>query len=231
MKPLPRRRPEPYRDVPRRVWTDFCVHYDTIGYSVPPRFAGQEATARIYPQRVEVLIEGEVVAVHARRFERYQRFVLPEHEEESKRTTGSRRVLESAFLRLGDEAKTYYEGLRAQRGRGAGYHLKRILRLSDRYGAAVVVAAMGHAARYGSYSADAVARVISRGAVRDPLPTPEGEVPMPPDRVRRWLEGLEVEDRDLGDYDDLVDREGGRWRRVRTCRPISWTSCGGTWSG
>lgn len=208
MKPLPRRRPEPYRDLPRRVWTDFCVHYDTNGYSVPPRFAGREATARIYPRRIEVLIEGEVVAAHERRFERHQRYLLPEHEEEFKRTTPSRRVLESAFLRLGDEARTYYEGLRAQRGRGAGYHLKRILRLSDRYGAAVVVAAMGHAARYGSYSAEAVARVISRGAVRDPLPTPEGEVPMPPDRVRRWLEGLEVEDRDLGDYDDLVDREG-----------------------
>jgi hypothetical protein len=61
----------------------------------------------------------------------------------------------------------------------------------------------------GSYSADAVARVISRGEVRSPAPpTPAGEVPMPPDRVRRWLEGLEVEGRDLGDYDDLVDREG-----------------------
>jgi hypothetical protein len=87
--------------------------------------------------------------------------------------------------------------------------MKRILRLADRHNAPAVVAAMAHAARYGSYSADAVARVIRRGAVRDPAPpTPEGEVPMPPDRVRRWLEGLEVEGRDLGDYDDLVDRKG-----------------------
>jgi hypothetical protein len=31
---------------------------------------------------------------------------------------------------------------------------------------------------------------------------------MPPERVRRWLEGLDVEDRDLGDYDEMVDREG-----------------------
>lgn len=209
MKPLPRARPEPYRDVPRRVWTDFCVHYDTNGYSVSPRYAGRDATLRVFPQRIEVLIEGDVVAVHQRSFERHQRIVLPEHEDEFKRTTPSRLVLESAFLRLGEPAKTYYEGLRAQRGRGAGYHIKRILRLADRHGAPAVVSAMEHAARFGSYSADAVARVISRGAVRDPAPpTPEGEVPMPPDRVRRWLEGLEVEGRDLGDYDDLVDREG-----------------------
>jgi hypothetical protein len=31
---------------------------------------------------------------------------------------------------------------------------------------------------------------------------------MPPDRVRRWLEGLDVEGPDLGGYDDLVDRKG-----------------------
>lgn len=209
MKPLPRNQPEPYRDVPRKVWTDFCVHYDTNGYSVSPRYAGRDATARVFAQRIEVLIEGDVVAVHQRSFERHQRFVLPEHEDEFKRTTPSRRLLESAFLRLGDSAKAYYEGLRAQRGRGAGYHMKRILRLADRHSASTVVSAMEHAARYGSYSADAVARVISRGAVSDPAPpTPQGEVPMPPDRVRRWLEGLDVEGGDLGDYDDLVDRKG-----------------------
>jgi hypothetical protein len=30
---------------------------------------------------------------------------------------------------------------------------------------------------------------------------------MPPDRVRKWLEGLDVEGRDLEDYDRLVDEE------------------------
>jgi hypothetical protein len=96
MKPLPRRRPEPYRDVPRRVWTDFCVHLDTNGYSVSPRYAGRDATLRVYPQRIEVFIDGEVVAVHQRSSERHQRIVLPEHEDEFKRTTPSRLVLESA---------------------------------------------------------------------------------------------------------------------------------------
>jgi transposase len=209
LQPLPRNRPEPYLDVPRKVWTDYCVHYDTIGYSVSPRYAGREPTVRVYPQRIEVLIDGEVVATHVRRFERHQRHTLPEHDEEFKRRTPSRRVLESAFLRLGEPARAYYDGLRAQRGRGAGYHIKRILRLADRHGTGPVASAMAHAARYGSYSADAVARVISRGEVRAvPPPTPDGEVPMPPERVRRWLEGLDVEDRDLGDYDEMVDREG-----------------------
>lgn len=85
--------------------------------------------------------------------------------EEYKRITPSRRLLESAFLRLGEGARTYYDGLCAQRGKGASYHLKRILRLADRYGESTVSAAMAHAAPYGNYSADAVSHVISGAEV------------------------------------------------------------------
>jgi len=28
---------------------------------------------------------------------------------------------------------------------------------------------------------------------------------MPPERVRAWLEGLDVESSDLSDYDDIID--------------------------
>ena len=69
---------------------------------------------------------------------------------------------------------------------------------------------MAHAARYGNYSADAVARVIAgRTTEREPPPTtPPGDVPMPPDRVRRWLEGLDVEGSDLDHFDEMVDQHG-----------------------
>jgi hypothetical protein len=30
-------------------------------------------------------------------------------------------------------------------------------------------------------------------------------VPAPPERVRRWLEAIHVEDADLSDYDRLID--------------------------
>ena len=56
-----------------------------------------------------------------------------------------------------------------------------------------------------NYSAEAVARVIAGRTLRSATTGP-GEVPMPPERVQRWLEGLDVEERDLGDYDELVDR-------------------------
>jgi transposase len=207
MEPLPSARPEPFESLVRRVRTDFCVAVQTNAYSVSPRLVGREVTVHLYAKRLEVVVDGEVHAVHARSRERHQRFVLEEHEAEFQRVTPSRRLLEGAFLRLGGVARTYYDGLCAQRGRGAGYHLKRILCLADRHGNEAVVSAMAHAAEYGNYSAEAVSRVLNgRSMDRKPPLTQVGEAPMPPERVRRWLEGSEVETRDLEDYDRLLDQ-------------------------
>jgi len=190
------------------VGHDFCVAVDTNRYSVPPRSVGQPATIRLYDERLEVLVHGAVVAVHARCSGRHQRKVLPEHEEAFKRCTPRRKLLEQAFVRLGPAAEKYYDGLRTQRGRGAGYHLQRILRLADRHGAAAVTGAMAHAARYGNYSADAVARVIAGRALRGQTPDDHRQAPVPPQSVQQWLEGIDVEGGDLADYDRIIDRLG-----------------------
>ena len=205
MLPLPSARPEAFQTLSRLVARDYCVRIANSRYSVPPRFVGQACTVRLYAERLEIVIGGEVVAVHARQSEPWGRHVLPEHEEQFKRCTPSRRLLEQAFLRLGNTAQDYYQGLVAERGAGAGYHIQRILRMADRYGSSVVIGAMSQAARYGNYSADAVARVIAgkaphhrRGRTR-----PDGVV-LPPESVRRWLEGIDVEQRDLGDFDRML---------------------------
>ncbi len=205
MLPLPSLRVEPFQAVGRKVGSDFCVALETNRYSVPPKHVGQPATIRVYEKRLEVLVEGAVVATHQRCHEHHQRLVLPEHEEAFKRCTPSRLLLEQAFLRLGPAAHDYYEGLKLQRGRGAGYHLQRILRLTDRHGSEIVTGAMAHAAKYGNFSADAVARVISGRELTDRTRPQSGPVPQPPDRVRLWLEGIHVEDTDLEDYDRLID--------------------------
>ena len=208
MIPLPSLLPEPFRALQRAVQSDYCVAVETIRYSVHPRHVGQAATVRLYGERVEIVIGSEVVAVHARGTVPRQRHVLTEHEEAFKQCTPSRRLLEHAFLRLGPTAEDYYVGLKAQRAGGAGYHLQRILKLADRHGNAVVLGAMAHAARYGNYSADAVARVIAGRELRRQNTAPKGQVPTPPERVRRWLEGLDVETGDLAHYDRLIDRLG-----------------------
>jgi transposase len=207
LKPLPAARVEPYRLLQRTVRTDWCVALETNGYSVPPRFAGWPATLRLYTDRFEVIIDGGVVARHELRAGRHQRFVLPEHEDQFRRHTSSARLLRQAITRLGPIAEDYYQGLKTQRGRGAGHHIKRILTLADRHGSEAVIGAMAHAARFGNYSAEAVARVIAGKTLRAAT-APDQDVPMPPERVRRWLDGLDVEGSDLADYDELIDRVG-----------------------
>ncbi len=59
--------------------------------------------------------------------------------------------------------------------------------------------------RYGNYSADAVARVIVGRELCDRTGGELCPVPTPPERVRRWLEAIHVEDADLSDYDRLID--------------------------
>ena len=148
MLPLPGNRPEAFQTLSRKVQTDHCVAVDTNRYSVSPRHVGRPATVHLFSQRLEILVDGEVIAVHARSEERYGRHVLPEHEEEFKRHTPSRRLLEQAFLRLGPAAEPFYEGLKVRRGGGAGHHMKRLLNLADRHGTNAVVAAMAQVTRY-----------------------------------------------------------------------------------
>ena len=208
MLPLPSARPEVCQTIHRTVPRDWCVRIDNSRYSVPPRpqFIGQPCKVLLYPERLEILIGGEVVAVHARHAEPWRRHVLPEHEEEFKRSTPSRRLLEQAFVRLGNTARDYHQGLVAERGAGAGYHIQRILRMADRYGSSVVMGAMAQAARYGNYSADAVARVIAGKPTRvRGLRAPADGLVLPPDSVRRWLEGIDVEQRDLSDFDRMLE--------------------------
>lgn len=207
--PLPKEREEPHQDLSRKVGSDFCVAVDTNRYSVPPRYVSQPATVRVFAQRLELWVGGQVVATHVKRRGRRGRYVLPEHEAQFKKHSHSRVLLEQAFVRMGPVAENYYEGLRAQRGRGAGYHLQRILKLADRHGSEAITGAMAHAARYGNYSAEAVARVVLGRALRQHQDGGcNAPVPEPPERVRAWLEGLHVEDSDLGDYDQIIAGEG-----------------------
>jgi transposase len=208
LKPLPSIRPEPFRTLARLVGSDFSVAIDTHRYSVAPKYVGQPATVRLFQERLEILVGGQVVAAHRRSNVRHGRSVLSEHADEFKHWTPSRRLLEAAFLRLGETARDFHAGLRAQRGQGAGHHLQRLLKLADRHGGDLVTAAMSHAAQYGNFSADAVARVI---AGRQMPRTREGiPVTAPPEQVRAWLEGLDVEVGDLAAYDRMVDNAGPR---------------------
>jgi len=150
-------------------------------------------------------VSGTIVARHTIKPGEHGRIVLPEHEDAFKKSSRNARLQEQVFVRLGPVGEDYYQGLRTSRGRGAGFHLARLLKLCDRYGIEKVSGAMAHSARYGNYSADAVVRVLAGQGQEPTLRGTDATPAPPPDRVKRWLEGLDVERGDLRHYDRLVD--------------------------
>jgi transposase len=146
--------------LPRLVGDDFCVPWQTVRYSVPPRYTGREAWLRVLEGRIEVSVQGDVVAEHLVS-ESGPRIIAPEHEAEFRQRSTSRHVLAQQFLRLGSGAEQFAAGLREARGGSAGYHMSKILQLADRVGVLRVAEALRHAARYGAFDHNAVARIVT----------------------------------------------------------------------
>ena len=191
-----------FKKVDRLIHTDFCVAIDTNRYSTSPNLVGQTAEVRLFKDHLEIWVNQQLDAKHIYVDGRHQRQVLPEHEAIYKKLSGQTQLLKHAFLRLGQPALSYYDGLKKHRGAAAGYHLQRILSLVDRHGADVVTGALAHAQRYGAYSADAIVRIIKgKGHRKNAVvtaPTPEN--------IRDWLRSCAVEEQDPEFYDNIINK-------------------------
>lgn len=207
LKPLPAQRFEKYREVKRLIHRDFCVAIDTNRYSAPPDLIGKQAEVRLYPDHLEIWVDGQLAASHVYKEEKRERSILPEHEQALRGYSFQTELLKTAFLRLGEGAKAYFEGLQRERGAAAGYHLQRILKLADRHGSDVTAGALSHAMRYGVYSADAVTRVIYGKTIRS-KGNPQGVPEIVPENIKQWLRSCAVEGTDLSSYDRLIERLG-----------------------
>jgi hypothetical protein len=202
LKPLSRNQSDRFfKEVDRLIHTDFCVAIDTNRYSATPNLIGQEAKVRLYRDHLEIWVNKQLDCKHTYVQDRYKRRVLPEHEKIYKKMTGQRQLLKNAFLRLGEPAVNYYEGLKKQRGVAAGYHLQRILKYVDRHGHDVVAGALAHAIRYGAYSADSVLRIIKGKRLNKKIATESV-----PENIRQWLRACAVEKQDPGLYDKMIPK-------------------------
>jgi transposase len=203
--PLPPHRFEAGVVVPRLVGADFCVAWDTNRYSVPPRFVGRSAMVRILEGRIEILIDGAVVAAHVVRVTKYQHYVAPEHEAEFRATCTSRHVLKDQFQRLGAIAEPFAQGLIDQHGGSAGYHMGQILKLADKIGVARVAEALRHAARYGAFDHNAVARIVAGKPAKASGRPPEGRAGTPT-QLDQYLKGTGVHQRSPDGYAKLTGK-------------------------
>ena len=201
--PLPDSRFEAGVVVPRLVGDDFCVAWETNRYSVPPQFAGHTANVRVLEGRVEIVIQRETVAVHELHDTRHKRYITPEHEAEFRSSCTSRHVLQQQFLRLGPVAESFAAGLVESRGGAAGYHMGQILRLAERVGVGRTTDALRHAARYGAFDHNAVARIVA-GKPHKLVPRSVEIKSGTPDQLDQYLKGTGVHQRPLDGYRKLA---------------------------
>jgi hypothetical protein len=202
LRPLPSDRFDAADVQDRVIGDDFCVAWESNRYSVPPRWSGQAARVRVLEGMLEVRVGREVVARHAVRDTQHRRYILAEHEAEFRDRSTSRHVLQEQFLRIGPAARDFTDGLIAEHGGAAGYHMSRILGLCEKAGVPRVAEALRHAVRYGAFDFNAVTRIVE-GKTDQPRMVPASTGPLPA-RIAEFLRGAGEHQRPLRAYDQLL---------------------------
>jgi transposase len=203
--PLPDQAYEVAPVIYRTVDVEGLVTYCQNGYSVPWRYIGCMLPVRV--TETEVIVYGpqvEEITRHALlpRTARGQRSVQKEHRP-SESAQRRQAQLEERFAELGEMGRRFLEGLlRAQRyGKDQA---QRVLALLGTYSRSDLIAALERAVRYGAYSHEAVARILSVQA--RPKTTLEAlaeeERRLPP-----WLGEDQITPRPTSGYQYLCDSE------------------------
>jgi len=156
--------PRPY-DIARvlevRALRQFRVVLETNTYSVPARCAGQRVAIKAWPDRIRLYHGEQLVARHARCYDRHQDIEDPEHAKPllAQRKSAREQRLLLRFLALSPQAQAYHDGLVARRT-NARDHVRRIVALVELYGEAAVARALEDGIEFGAFSAEYVANTL-----------------------------------------------------------------------
>lgn len=163
-----------------RASSRFRITVDTNTYSVPPRYARQVLQVHIYPDRLLIYHQSQLLAEHTRRYDRHQDYENPDHAQPllAQRRRAREQELLLRFLSLSPRAAEYFQQLE-QRDLNARHHARQILALSETYGLEAVQRAMEDAFYFQAFSAQYIANLLQQrlrplpeaGALRLTRPT------------------------------------------------------------
>jgi transposase len=184
--------------VPAVVSPHARIAFDGNRYSVPPQFVRRPITLRANRDELHLVHEGQVVARHARSYERGQLLVLPEHHLAALtlRQRPRQQALEQDFDAWGPAAREFHLGL-ARRPVKTSVHVRRLFSLAQLYGRTEVLAAMTQALALATYDAAYVENLLLAERRRRQLPTPT----LPTPKRRELIDDIELEPVDPGVYD------------------------------
>lgn len=199
LRALPNTPHEATMRIQARVGRTPYVRFDTNDYSLPCKHVRRTVTVLAEPHRLRIEVDGEIVAEHARCFDRKSRVEDPKHLEDLLAT--KRKAREGAGmsrLTTAVPATRLMIKRAAERGQNLGSLVAKLLELLDMYGAAALEVAATEAnehERVGHSPVRAVLEARQRATGRaEPRP-----VVIANDRIR----DVTVEAPDLADYDLL----------------------------
>lgn len=196
LKPLPA---QPY-DVgvihPVRANRQFRVTVDTNTYSVPAEYAGAELTLKLYPDQLCFYQQDKLIARHIRCYDRHQDFEDPDHPRallQQRRRAADQKLLQR-LLALTPKAEPFYLGL-AERRLNVLMHVRKIVALSEIYGAEPTRRAIEDALEFQAFSCEYIANLLEQ---RQRLLPEPGALHL---TRRQDLLDLELPEPNLGLYD------------------------------
>jgi Mu transposase, C-terminal domain len=148
-----------------RASRQFRITVETNRYSVPAQYAGHALTLKTYPDRLCVYLGDQLIARHARRYDRHLDVEDPDHPKpllEQRKKARDHKVF-MRFLALSPRAEAYYLQLEARR-LNPHHHVRKIVALSDIYTPEAVARAMEDAFVYEAFSSEYIANLVEQRA-------------------------------------------------------------------
>lgn len=146
-----------------RASRQFRITLETNRYSVPAHYAGQALTLKTYPDRLCIYRGDQLIARHARRYDRFQDIEDPDHPKPllEQRKKARDHKLFMRFLALSPRAEAYYLKLEERR-LNPHHHVRKIVALSDIYAPEAVARAMEDAFVYEAFSSEYIANLVEQ---------------------------------------------------------------------
>jgi len=141
----------------------FRITLETNRYSVPAEYARQSLTLKIYPDRLCIYYQEQLIARHLRSFERHQDIEDPDHPKEllAQRRRANEQNLFQRFIALSAKAGDYYKK-REHKRFNAKVHVRKIVGLSEIYGTQATARAREDAFTYDAFSSEYIANLLEQ---------------------------------------------------------------------
>ncbi len=171
MRPLPGILARTGRIENIRANSAFRVVFETNRYSVPYRYASKRLRMYVYADELYFYDGQNLIARHARSYDRHQDFEHPNHVAGllSRRGKARYQKLLTDFLNLAPCATSYHEGLKS-RTVSERHHVRQIMALVESYGPDAVVRALTDCHEFQVYNAAYIANLLEQRARKLPQP-------------------------------------------------------------